>query len=116
MKQLTYFISALIVGISIIISGFIISNTFSNSASEDNNSQPTTNSIPEVMTKTQLSGYLQISEQSIENIIKEDEFEKAKLQGSFDTYRFIPYFNLENQERFLKAEINEWLQYKNDHR
>ncbi|MFJ7934376.1 Clp protease ClpB [Sporosarcina sp. NPDC096371] len=115
MKHLSCFICALILGISIIISSFIVSNTFSNSASEDNNSQPATNSIPELMTKTQLSGYLQVSEQSIENIIKEDDFEKASL-GSYDTYRFIPYLKIEDQERFLKTEINEWLKYKNDHR
>jgi hypothetical protein len=115
LKQLTYLISAFILGIAIVISAFIFSNTFSNSASEVHNSQTTTNSMPSLMTKTQLSEYLQISEQSIENIIKKDGIERANL-SSYDTYRFIPYLKIDNQERFLKAEIDKWLQYKNDHR
>lgn len=63
------------------------------------------------MTKSQLSEYLQISEESIENIINKDNFEKAKL-SSYETYRFIPYLKIDEQVRFLKTEIDKWLQYK----
>ena len=115
MKQSTYFISALILGASIIISTFIIIDAFSESASEESNLQVITNSVPDLMTKMQLSEYLQISEQSIESIIGKDDFEKRQL-GSYETYRFIPYLKIDDQERFLKTEINEWLKYQNDHR
>ncbi|MGX2962072.1 helix-turn-helix domain-containing protein (plasmid) [Peribacillus sp. JNUCC 23] len=115
MKQTTYLISAFILGLSIVISAFIFSNTCSNSASKGNNSQTITNSIPDLMTRTELSEYLQISEQSIENIIQKDDLEKAKL-SSYDTYHFIPYLKIDNQERFLKAEIDKWLQYKSENR
>jgi predicted DNA-binding transcriptional regulator AlpA len=115
LKQITYLIGALIVGLSIVISAFIFSNTFPNTASDVNSTQMLTNSIPELMTKTQLSEYLQVSEQSIENIIKKDDFEKAKLT-SYDTYRFIPYLKIDNQVRFLKTKVDKWLQYKNNNR
>lgn len=114
MKQLTHLISALILGLSIIISAFIFSNTYSNSASEINNSQTITNSMPNLMTKIQLFNYLQISEQKVENIIRVDGLEKAKL-GGYDTYQFIPYLKIGDQERFIKTEIDKWLKYKNDY-
>lgn len=115
MKQSTYLISAIIIGLSIVISAYIFSNAFSNLASEDHHLQKTTNSNPDLMTKTQLSEYLQISEQSIEIMINQDNFERAKL-SSYDTYRFIPYLTIDNQVRFLKTEIDNWLQYRNEHR
>jgi hypothetical protein len=114
MKQSTYLICTFILGISIIMSAFIFSNTFSNFTNQVNNAQTTMNSFPDLMTTMQLSEYLQISEESIEKIIKEDNLEKQKL-GSYDTYRFIPYLIINKQERFLKEEIDKWLEYKNHH-
>ncbi|AZU62392.1 helix-turn-helix domain-containing protein [Neobacillus mesonae] len=111
MKQSTYLIGSLILSISILISAFMFSNIYSKSANGVNNSQTTTTSIPDLMTKKQLSEYLQISQKSIDNIILSDDSERAKL-GSYDTYQFIPYLKISNQERFLKAEIDKWLQYK----
>ncbi|MFS0661392.1 helix-turn-helix domain-containing protein [Niallia alba] len=96
-------------GISIVLAAFILSDSFLNSANNGINKQ----SIPDLMTINQLSEYLQISEDSIENIITEDDFERAKL-SSYDTYKFIPYLKINNKERFIKSEINEWLKYKND--
>ncbi|RDW17688.1 helix-turn-helix domain-containing protein [Oceanobacillus chungangensis] len=113
MKQLTYIIGILILGLSIVISAFILSKTSPNSASKDKNSQ-ITNSTPDLMKITQLAEYLQISEQAIENIILKDDSERVEL-GGYDTYQFIPYLKIDNQKRFIKAEIDEWLKYKNDH-
>ncbi len=109
MKQIIHIIGALILGISIVLAAFILSGSFLNSANKDISKQ----SIPDVMTINQLSEYLQVSEDSIENIIREDDFERAKL-SSYDTYKFIPYLKIDNQERFMKSEIDEWLKYKND--
>lgn len=105
MKQLTYLIGALILGLSIVISALILNNSSLNSANQVNSSQ--------LMTKTQLAEYLQMSEESIKNIIKEDDLKKDKL-NSYEKYRFIPYLKLDNQERFIKSEIDKWLKYKND--
>jgi len=115
LKQATYLISAFILGLSLVISAYIFGITFSKTSSDVNNVQTTSDSIPELMTKTQLTEYLQISEESIENIIVKDDAEKAN-RGSYDTYQYIPYLKIDEQVRFLKPEIDKWLQYKNDNR
>ncbi|RSK25977.1 Clp protease ClpB [Bacillus sp. HMF5848] len=114
MKQVTYLISAIILGLSLVISAYIFSTAFSKTSNGVNNIQTTTNCIPELMTKTQLSEYLQISEESISNIIVIDDAEKAN-RSSFETYRYIPYLKIDGQVRFLKPEIDKWLYYKNSH-
>ena len=106
MKQFTNIFVALILGVSIIISSFIIRDSFSHKGSVEIQTQPS-----DVLTLAQLSEYLQISEKSIQNIINEDSLTKASM-SSYDTYRFIPYIRLDNQTLFLKAEIDEWLKYQ----
>lgn len=113
MKQSTFLIGIFILGLSIVISAFILSNTSSKSDSLKNNSQ-VINSTPDLMTITQLAEYLQTSEQALENIILKDDSERADL-GTYDTYQFIPYLKIDNQKRFIKVEIDEWLKYENDH-
>lgn len=100
-------------GLSIVISAFVLSNALSNSASKNDNSQ-IINSTPDLMTITQLSKYLQISEQSIESIIRQDDLLKEEYGDIYETYRLIPYLEIDNQIRFLKTEIDQWLRYKND--
>ncbi|MCG7344854.1 Clp protease ClpB [Sporosarcina sp. ACRSL] len=113
MKQTTYLIGVLILGLSIVLSAFILSNSSSKSTSKENESQMT-NSTPDLMTTTQLANYLQISEQALENIILRDDSERAEL-SSYDTYRFVPYLKINDEKRFMKVEIDEWLKYLNDH-
>ncbi|MDR4315480.1 Helix-turn-helix domain [Niallia circulans] len=109
MKQKTYIVGVLILGIAIVLAAFILSDNFKNLENKTTNKQ----AIPVLMTISQLSEYLQISEEAIEKIIKEDDLERAKL-SSYDTYQFIPYLKIDNQKRFMKSEIDEWLKYKND--
>ena len=113
LKQSTYLIGVFILGFSIVLSAFILSNASSKAASTDDSPQVIP-STPDLMTVTQLAEYLQISEQALENIILTDDSERAQL-SSYETYRFIPYLIIDNEKRFIKAEINEWLKYLNDH-
>lgn len=114
LKQSTYIIAVFILGLSIVISAFIVSNSSPNTASTDKDSQNAINSTTDLMTLTQLAEYLQISEQSIETIISNDDSVRTEL-GSYDTYQFIPYLLLDNQKRFIKTEIDAWLKYRNDY-
>jgi predicted DNA-binding transcriptional regulator AlpA len=109
LKQKTYIVGVLILGIAIVLAAFILSDNFKNLENKTTNKQ----AIPVLMTISQLSEYLQISEEAIGKIIKEDDLERAKL-SSYDTYQFIPYLKIDNQKRFMKSEIDEWLKYKND--
>jgi predicted DNA-binding transcriptional regulator AlpA len=117
MKFIIYPISALIIGISLIIGASILKGTILT----NHNGNVTKNSsiqLPSVystniMTKKQLSEYLQVSEETIDSIMKEDNKQKAAIGNSYDTYMFLPYLKIGNQERFLKTEIDKWLQYQN---
>ncbi|MCA1041226.1 Clp protease ClpB [Bacillus infantis] len=113
MKPLTCIIGVSILSLSIVISAFIIGNSIK-SADKNGQTQPLTYSANDVMTINQLSGYLQISEDLIEKIIREDMSAKANL-STYDTYQFIPYLEIDEQKRFIKSEIDEWLKYKNNH-
>ena len=41
----------------------------------------------------------------------EDDIEKASFE-SYDTYQYIPYLTISGEERFLKKEIDKWLEYQ----
>lgn len=115
MRQSTYLIGVVLLGLSIIIAACIVSNTASNTTNIDEVSEGAISSIPDLMTITQLAEYLQISEQSIEIIISHDDWQREGL-SSYDTYQFIPYLLLDNQKRFIKTEIDAWLKYRNDNK
>jgi predicted DNA-binding transcriptional regulator AlpA len=116
MKHFVFPITALILGVSIIIAAFVQKDTISDQQhSGTENFDLRTNANPNLMTKKQLSEYLQISENSVDRIIENDNLKRAQIgEGVNDTYMFLPYLKIDKQERFLKSEINKWLQYKND--
>ncbi|MFB5196966.1 Clp protease ClpB [Neobacillus sp. KR4-4] len=118
MKFIAYPISALIIGISIIISASILKGTFftdQNDSSNKNSSMPVYSmNTPNIMTKKQLSEYLQVNEETIDVIMKEDYKQKLLMGGTYETYMFLPYLKIDNQERYLKSEIDKWLKYQND--
>ena len=104
-----------LLGLSIVIAAFILSNATSNTTNTDKDSESVISSIPDLMTITQLAEYLQISEQSIEIIISNDDSLREGL-SIYDTHQFIPYLLLDNQKRFIKTEIDAWLKYRNDNK
>ncbi|MBV7509030.1 helix-turn-helix domain-containing protein [Bacillus sp. sid0103] len=66
------------------------------------------------MTKEQLAEYLQVNEETIDSIMKEDIKQKVAIGDFYETYMFLPYIKIGNQERFIKSEIDKWLRYQND--
>ncbi|RLQ94594.1 helix-turn-helix domain-containing protein [Falsibacillus albus] len=118
MKQLTYIISAFILGLSLVISAFIFRDAFAHSTDSAASDSMTGSSkaAPELMDEKQLSKYLNVSEKTIETIIRVDDINKAAIssQGAYDKYQFIPYLKIDNHVRFLKSEIDKWLQYRSD--
>jgi len=118
MKFITYPISALIIGISIIISASIIKGTLFTNPNDPSSKNSSTSvysaNSPIIMTKKQLSEYLQVNEATIDTIMKEDSRQKVLMGGSYETYMFLPYLKIGNQERFLKSEIDKWLKNQND--
>jgi predicted DNA-binding transcriptional regulator AlpA len=118
MKFIVYPISALIIGISIIIAASILKGTFftnqNDTTSKDSSTAVSTLNSPNIMMKEQLADYLQVNEETIDRIMKEDNQQKVAIGDSYETYMFLPYIKIGNQERFLKSEIDKWLKYQND--
>ncbi|ANC78533.1 hypothetical protein ABE65_017685 [Fictibacillus phosphorivorans] len=115
MKSLLHSLSAIILGISLIIASLILRDGLSGNTTKSNDyyfQNEETVSTLNVMTVKQLSVYLQISEGSIESIIYNDDKDKANM-SSYETYAYIPYIKLDNEYRFLKKEIDKWLEYIN---
>jgi hypothetical protein len=118
MKFIVYPISALIIGISLIIGASILKGAILTShngtVTKNSSMQNPSTYITNIMTKKQLSDYLLVSEETIDSIMKEDNKQKALIGDSYDTYMFLPNLKIGNQERFLKTEIDKWLQYQNE--
>jgi hypothetical protein len=116
MKSLVQSWSAIILGISLIITALILRDGLLSSNETKSNGINYKNeeviSTLNLMTIKQLSVYLQISEDSIRSIIYKDDKDKANM-SSYETYAFIPYLKLDNEYRFLKTEIDKWLKYIN---
>ncbi|MBP0725814.1 hypothetical protein J5Y03_11595 [Bacillus sp. RG28] len=68
----------------------------------------------DLLSQKELLNYLSISEKELNNIIEDDKYEKAKLigNGSWETYRFLPYAEVGDQKIFIKSEIKKWLQFQ----
>ncbi|MFB7140083.1 Clp protease ClpB [Gottfriedia sp. NPDC056225] len=114
MKQSTYIFTALIIGLSIVSAAILFNHTVTTTVKDITLLQQKVISPNTLMTKKDLSNYLNISVDSIDKIIEEDVISKAKAteSGGYDTYQFIPYLKIDDQERFIKSEIDKWLRYK----
>lgn len=63
-----------------------------------------------LLTMKETAEYLSISEKQLEELVKVQAFEKSQLE-SFDTYRFIPYIEIDKEKLFNKNQVDEWIKY-----
>lgn len=63
-----------------------------------------------LLTMTETAEYLSITEKQLEALIKTQQIERSNL-SSFDTYRFIPYIEINKQKLFNKEQVDEWIKY-----
>lgn len=74
------------------------------------------NEMGEVMTEKQLARYLKISHDQLLNLIEKSDEEKLLLTSAnshvYDTYKFLPYMNIEGEKRFMKSQIDKWMEYQ----
>lgn len=109
-KNISAIIGGFIIAASILVGAFLMSDS---SSAAKSNSEPDVFKGKSVFTIDDLAGYLSVSDSDIEKIIKKDYKEKAEIEeGDFDTYKYIPYINLAGEKRFLKSEIDKWLEYQ----
>ncbi|MGM9977219.1 MAG: helix-turn-helix domain-containing protein [Clostridium sp.] len=111
-KGISGIVGGIIIAISIIAGALLISNP-SSVATTSNEEDASVSTINRIFTIEDLAEYLSVSVKDIEEIIEKEDLERASIEeGSFDTYKYIPYLTISGQNRFLKSEIDKWLEYK----
>lgn len=102
-------ISAIILSISIIFSAVYISDTIDKANLIGINNNMDSQSL--LMNSEQAAAYIGISVDTLISSIKKEKIEKYGLT-TYDTYRFIPYLNIDGVMYFNKVELVKWAEYK----
>ena len=63
-----------------------------------------------LITAKEVASYLSMDIDEFNNLIKIQNFERAGY-SSFDTYKFIPYIQLNGEKYFTKKQVDEWINY-----
>jgi hypothetical protein len=63
------------------------------------------------MNSDQAAEYIGISVETLVSQIKREKIEKYGL-SVYDTYKFIPYLNIDGVMYFTKSELQKWAEYK----
>jgi predicted DNA-binding transcriptional regulator AlpA len=101
-KEIVIGIGALLISISIVISGYLIGEAIKTViAAEANNTTESVMDLPEA------AKYLNMSEAEVRAIMRLEE-EQITQYGFFSGMRF-PHFTIDDKQYFYKDEIDEWL-------
>lgn len=68
-----------------------------------------------LLTEQEVAQYLGIPQDKLNIILQKEKIERQKL-SSYDTYRYMPYIEIDDEKYFLKSEVDEWLQYHSSNR
>ncbi|WP_273320125.1 hypothetical protein [Vallitalea guaymasensis] len=68
-----------------------------------------------LLTEQEVAQYLGIPQDKLNIILQKEKIERQKL-SSYDTYRYMPYIEIDDEKYFLKNEVDEWLQYHSSNR
>lgn len=102
-------ISIIILAVSIVFSSIWIGHSLGKDIRiQTTNSQASTEKA--LLTEKEGAEYLNISIDEFKNILLKDTKERIGLQ-SYETYRFIPYVEINNKKMFSKKELDEWIKY-----
>lgn len=122
MAKNNYFILivTLIIGISIMISGYLIGNAIKGETSTGSLNVDKSASVNDsvecaIWDLAQTAEYLKMTEEDVRGIIQTEK-SVLDLSGMF-TGKMFPYFTVNNKQYFYKNEIDEWLnEVSGDHR
>ena len=112
-NNLILLISAIILSISIIFSTVFVCNTINKVNLVQQKSSIASQSL--LMNSDQAAEFIGISTDTLVSNIKREKVEKYSL-SSYETYRFIPYLQIDGVMYFNKSELVKWVEYKtNNH-
>lgn len=108
-KSISGIVGGILIAVSIVVGAFLISDSSSIATTGD---EKEVSMVKSVFTIDDLADYLSVEIKDIEEMIDKEDIEKASIEGgSFDTYKYIPYLTISGEVRFLKSEIDKWLEY-----
>jgi hypothetical protein len=106
-------ISSLLMSLAVFFGMVLISNSLKSNHSLT--PHPEAGLSKTVLTIEELSDYFGLSIQDIESIIKRDNERRKEIisnNGVYDTYQFLPYFELPNGIKlFSITEIEKWVNF-----
>lgn len=102
-------ISTIILSLSIIFSAVYGSNMIHKTNLIALNDSSTSQRL--LMNSDQAAAYIGISVEDLISNIKREKIGKYNLT-SYDTYRFIPYLNIDGVMYFNKSALEKWVEYK----
>jgi hypothetical protein len=106
-------ISSIILSFSLIFSAVYVSNTINKVSIIEVNNNSASQSL--LMNSDEAAEYIGISVDTLISNIKRERIEKYGL-NTYETYRFIPYLEIDGVMYFNKFELIKWAEYKtNNH-
>ena len=102
-------ISTIILSLSLIFSAVYVSNGIHKFSIMALNNSITSESL--LMNSDQAAEYIGISVDTLVSNIKKEKIEKYSLT-SYETYRFIPYLNIDGVMYFTKSDLEKWAAYQ----
>ncbi|GMQ59924.1 hypothetical protein AN1V17_43240 [Vallitalea sediminicola] len=63
-----------------------------------------------LLTEQEAAQYLSIPQDKLNIILEREKIERQKM-SSYDTYRYMPYIEIDDEKYFLKNDVDEWVQY-----
>lgn len=103
MNKLLAVAASTILGVSLVISAYLISQAdFRNSNQKDDKT---------ILTEADLANLLDVSIQDIEAIIQKDRETKKNLT-SWNSYSFLPFMEIGGQKIFLEQDVEKWIMYQ----
>lgn len=64
-----------------------------------------------LMTMEETASYLSITMDELDDILRDDRIEKGKMT-MYETYRFLPYLEINDELRFNKDQLDLYIEYR----
>lgn len=105
-------ISIFILSISIFAGSILIANSIRDTNEKTNSSHYGDSIINNrgLMTEGETAEYLSLTHDNFKDLVSTLELQRKKLD-SYDTYRFIPFIQIDGVKYFNKEQVDEWVEY-----
>lgn len=116
MQKIFLPISIVILGVCMLLSSWILANKLDAVAFQQTSKQLSAEQLMSLnynkalMNSSEAAQYLGIEENEFNALINSQNNIKARLEV-YDTYRFIPYIEIDKEKYFNVAEINKWIEH-----